>query len=250
MRRKQKTARCQNCAEQRALTFNFTMAFQPIVDCKEHRVFGYEALVRGLRNEPANEIIAQVNDDNRYLFDQSCRVKAITLAAQLKLPGMLSINFMPRAIYQPERCIKSTLAAAAEKGFPTNRLMFEFSEAEQVEDSAFLQSIIGFYTGQGFTMAIDDFGAGYSGLGLLTRFITPIVKIDMALIRDIDRDKNRQMILKNTLNLFQDLHIAPLAEGIETVAEKNWLQHAGVNLMQGYLFAKPGFESLPKVELD
>lgn len=99
----------------------------------------------------------------------------------------------------------------------------------------------------GFKTAIDDFGSGYSGLGLLADFQTDVIKLDMGLIRNINCDKSRQCIIKNCLNLFQDLNITPLAEGVETKEEMSWLRDSGVELMQGYFFAKPGFESLPQV---
>ena len=89
---------CGNCFDKSKLDFDFTMAFQPIYNVKSHQIFGYEALVRGLNNESAYSIISQVNDDNRYLFDQLCRVKAIALAAKLQLDSILSINFLPNAV--------------------------------------------------------------------------------------------------------------------------------------------------------
>ncbi|KOO12653.1 diguanylate phosphodiesterase, partial [Vibrio xuii] len=92
---------CKNCGDKNSLDFDFTMAFQPIINCKTNQIFGYEALVRGLNNESAFSVISKVNDDNRYLFDQLCRVKAISLASTLKLDSMLSINFFPNAIYNP-----------------------------------------------------------------------------------------------------------------------------------------------------
>ena len=238
---------CNNCADKRSLDFDFTMAFQPIINCQTNQVFGYEALVRGLNNESAYSIISKVNDENRYLFDQICRVKAIALASKLKLDSILSINFLPKAIYEPERCIRTTLEAAKQYNFPTDKIMFEFTEVEKIDDSNFVKNIVDYYKKLGFKTAIDDFGSGYAGLGLLADFQTSIIKFDMELIRNIDRDKSRQYIIKNCLNLFRDLNITPLAEGIETREEMNWLRDAGIELMQGYLFAKPGFEHLPKV---
>lgn len=239
---------CNKCADKGSLDFDFTMAFQPIINCKTKQVFGYEALVRGLNNESAYSIISKVNDDNRYLFDQLCRVKAIALAAKLKLDSMLSINFLPNAIYRPERCIRTTLEAAEKYGFSTDKIMFEFTEVEKIEDSDFVKQIVEFYKQSGFKTAIDDFGSGYAGLGLLADFQTNIVKFDMELIRNIDQDKSRQSIIKNCLNIFRDLQIIPLAEGIETKGEMLWLGEAGIELMQGYLFARPGFECLPPVD--
>lgn len=241
---------CDNCADKNSLGFDFTMAFQPIVNCQTEQIFGYEALVRGLNNESAYSVISKVNDDNRYLFDQLCRVKAISLAAELKLESILSINFLPKAVYKPERCIRTTIAAAKEYGFPIEKVMFEFTEVEKIEDSHFVKDIVEYYKSLGFKTAIDDFGSGYAGLGLLADFQTNIIKLDMELIRNINDDKARQFIIKNCLNLFRDLNIIPLAEGIETKAEMHWLQEAGIELMQGYLFAKPGFEHLPPVNFN
>lgn len=239
---------CDNCADTSSLDFDFTMAFQPIVNCQTKQIFGYEALVRGLNNESAYSIISQVNDDNRYLFDQLCRVKAITLASKLGLESVLSINFLPNAVYIPERCIRTTLETAQQCGFPTNKIMFEFTEVEKIDDSDLVKRIIEFYKKAGFKTALDDFGSGYAGLGLLADFQTNIIKFDMELIRNIDHDTARQAIIRNCLNLFRDLNITPLAEGVETKEEMRWLQDAGIELMQGYLFAKPGFESLPQVD--
>lgn len=238
---------CTQCTNKNGLGFDFTMAFQPIVNCQTHSIFGYEALVRGLNNESAYSIISQVNDDNRYIFDQLCRVKAIALASKLNIKEMLSINFLPNAIYQPERCIRTTLAAAKEYGFSVDKIMFEFTEVEKLEDNKHIQRVVEYYKMLGFKTATDDFGSGYSGLNLLADFQTDIIKLDMELIRNIHNDKVRQSIVANCLNMFAELNITPLAEGIETVDEFVWLRDAGVELMQGYFFARPGFESLPEV---
>lgn len=239
---------CDNCSDKGKLDFDFTMAFQPIINCKTNQIYGYEALVRGLNNESAFSIISKVNDDNRYLFDQLCRVKAIALASELKLDSLLSINFLPNAIYKPERCIRTTLDAAKKYNFPADKIMFEFTEVEKIEDINLIKSIVEYYSKLGFKTAIDDFGSGYAGLGLLAEFQTNIVKLDMELIRNIDKDHARQSIVKHCLNIFRDLKITPLAEGIETKEEFNCLRDFGIELMQGYLIARPGFESLPNVD--
>ncbi len=241
---------CGLCPEINNLGFDFTMAFQPIINCKTHQIFGYEALVRSLNNESAFSIISKVNEENRYAFDQLCRIKAISLASQLKLDTMLSINFLPNAIYKPERCIRTTLDTAKKHAFPTEKIMFEFTEVEKIEDTNHVKHVIEYYNALGFITAIDDFGSGYSGLSLLADFQTNIIKLDMALIRDIEQDKVRQSIVKNSLNMFDELNITPLAEGIETIGEMQWLRDSGIELMQGYLFAKPCFESLPKVNFE
>ena len=90
----------------------FSFAFQPIVDVRDQSTFAHEALVRGVQGEGALSVLQQVDDQNRYRFDQLCRVRAISTAAQLGLTGFLSINFLPNAVYRPDLCIRSTLEAA------------------------------------------------------------------------------------------------------------------------------------------
>ncbi|MFT6463607.1 MAG: EAL domain-containing protein (putative c-di-GMP-specific phosphodiesterase class I) [Halopseudomonas sp.] len=223
------------------------MAFQPIVDTRDNSIFAYEALIRGLTGEGAMQMLSKVNEDNRYIFDQSCRVKAVELASRLQIPCFVSINFLPNAVYQAATCIRATLEAARRYNFPTSRLIFEITENEELVDKAHLKSIITEYKRQGFKTAIDDFGAGYSGLNLLAEFQPDIIKLDMAMVRDIDTDPVRQAIVQGILGVCKALNIEVIAEGIESLAELRLLQKLGVHLFQGYLFAKPAFEQLPEV---
>jgi len=176
-------------------------------------------------------------------------VKAIELASRLGLaaiPGCrLSINFLPNAVYRAETCIRATMEAARESDFPHDRIMFEVTEGEQLTDPAHLQSIFNEYRRQGLITAIDDFGAGYAGLNLLARFQPHVLKIDMELIRGIDRDPVRQAIVEGITLVCRRLSIDLVAEGIETAAESACIRDLGIRYQQGYLFARPGWEALP-----
>jgi EAL domain-containing protein (putative c-di-GMP-specific phosphodiesterase class I) len=238
---------CRECREGRLLDVPFTMAFQPIVDVTNRRVFGYEALVRGPNQEGAGSVLGQINDSNRYAFDQACRVKAIDLASRLGLEGILSINFLPNAVYRAETCIRATLQAAKEVAFPLERLMFEVTEQEPVRDPDHLRGIFAEYKRQGFLTAFDDFGAGHSGLNLLAQFQPDVIKLDMALTRNIDQDRVRRAIVFGILEVCREIGIRVIAEGIESRAECMTLWDEGVDLFQGYYFARPGFESLPQI---
>ena len=238
---------CSECTAGSAMGFDITMAFQPIVNATTREIYGHEALVRGLNQEPAGEIFKHVNDQNRYRFDQTCRTKAIQLAAHLEIPCFLSINFLPNAVYRPELCIQTTLNAAEQFQFPTDRIIFEFTEGEKVIDAAHLRGIVEYYRSCGFRTAIDDFGAGYAGLNFLAQIQTDLVKIDMGLIRNIDRDRPRRAIVKNVVRLCEELGITVIAEGVETYGELAALQSLGIELFQGYHFARPAFESLAEV---
>ncbi len=236
-------ASCDDCGNDARLGFQFSYAYQPIVDVETRQVFAHEALVRGAAGESAYSVLSQVNEANRYRFDQACRVKAIKNAAALRMQSHLSINFMPNAIYQPERCIRTTLAAARANGFPIERIIFETVEGERIEDAKWLAEVLGEYKRIGFLTAIDDFGAGFAGLNLLADFHPDFIKIDMALVRDIDKSASRQSIVGAVSRIGEELGIRVIAEGIETLDESLALRDLGIRLMQGYLLCKPKFHA-------
>ena len=238
---------CADCTKGVGLEFDFTMAFQPIVNTTSKEVFAQEALVRGMNEEPAGEILGRINDGNRYRFDQACRIKAVQLAAKLNVKSFVSINFMPNAVYNPESCIRTTIEAAETFKFPIDHIIFEVTEGEQITDHKHLREILQYYREKGFLTAIDDFGAGYAGLNLLADFQTDIVKLDMGLIRDIDKIKSRQAIVKGMTQVCNDLGIKVIAEGVETYEELMTLQSFGIELFQGYYFAKPKFQGLAQI---
>ncbi|WP_370677250.1 EAL domain-containing protein [Pleomorphomonas sp. PLEO] len=237
---------CAGCQRGEGFPIAFSMAFQPIVDTRAGRVFGHEALVRGVHGEGAGSVLGRVDQDNRYYFDQQCRIKAIELAARLFPAGediKLSINFMPNAVYEPRACIRQTLETAERVGFPLKKIIFEFTENEPL-DTGHLLKILTTYKQIGFATAIDDFGAGYAGLNLLAKFQPDIVKLDMELVRGIDADPARRVIVKNILAMLDDLGVTALCEGVETAGEFAVLSDLGAHLFQGYHFAKPSFEAL------
>ncbi len=224
------------------------MAFQPIVDVEAANVYAYEALVRPLNGGGAADILGRMNDQNRYAFDHLCRVKAIELAARLGLDGFLSINFLPNAVYEADTCLERTLDAARRVQFPLHHLIFEITENEPTKDIRQFKEIFSQHKRHGMITAIDDFGAGHSGLNMLADFQPDIIKIDMELTRNIHTDSVRRSIARAIISLCKDLKISVIAEGVETVDEAVTLRNLGVSLFQGYLFAKPAVERLPVIE--
>lgn len=222
-------------------------AFQPIVRASTRSIIAYEALARGVNGEPFPHVFSNVTEANLYRFDQACRVKAIKLAAELGMEVNLSINFTPNAVFRPELCIRTTLAAAQEYRFPRERISFEVTEAEQLDDKAHLVAIFREYKNLGFTTAIDDFGAGYSGLNFLAEFQPDYIKIDRYLIDHVDQHAPRQAIIQGLILICAKLGVGVLAEGVERHAEYAWLCANGIDMFQGYYFARPGFQCLPVV---
>lgn len=233
---------CKRCEGE--LPFEFTMAFQPIVDISLAQIVTYEALVRGPQGESAGSIISQVTDDLLYRFDQACRVRAIEMASALGMQTALSINFLPNAVYEPEACIQATLEVSERVGWPTHRLIFEITETERVQDRQHMCNIIDAYRSMGFKTALDDFGNGYANFDLLTDLTPDKLKIDRELVMNCDSDLRRQAILNAIILLAQELNTTLIAEGVETRAEALWLARAGIVRQQGFYFARPAINSL------
>lgn len=238
---------CQGCHNGMPFDLDFDFAFQPIVNINSRSVYAYEALVRGPRGESAYSVLSQVNATNRYQFDQACRVKAVTTAARLGMQSRLSINFLPNAVYEPAACIRSTFEACRATGFSTEQIIFEVTEGEQIEDRPHLINIFESYRRFGFVTAIDDFGAGYAGLNLLSEYQPNLVKLDMQLIRNIDQDPAKQAIVSGTVMTCRMIGSEIIAEGVETPGERDFLSRLGIQLMQGYLFGRPAFCSLEPI---
>ena len=235
---------CIRCRDAQPLGIPLQMAFQPIVDVRDRSVFAYEALVRGPGGEPAGWVLDRVVADQLYTFDQTCRVLAIDTAQRLGMDTRLSIHFLPNAVYEPAACIRLTLAAAAKVGFPVDRLMFELAESQKIQDPAHALGILRDYAQRGFVTAIDDFGAGYAGLALLAEFQPDVVKLDMGLVRGIDAHAARATIVAGMVSTCRALGCRVVAEGVETRAEYDRLRELGIDLFQGYLFARPQLDAL------
>lgn len=226
----------------------FDFAFQPIISVADKVIIAHEALARGPQGESAASVLNQVTWGNLQRFDQDCRTRSIRQAVALNMRESLSINFIPSALPNPSACLQRTLRAASECGFELSRLIFELTESEKLGDAGALAMIFREYRKLGIKTAIDDFGAGYGGLNLLARFQPDMVKIDLDLIRGIDSNKTKQIIVENVVSLCDSLGIVPLAEGVETSDERDFLSSIGIDLMQGFLFARPAFRSLATID--
>jgi EAL domain-containing protein (putative c-di-GMP-specific phosphodiesterase class I) len=223
----------------------FSFAFQPIVDIESHAVFAYEALVRGPANEPASSVLGAIAMSELHAFDRAARIRAIELAASLGLRAGLSLNFLPQSLECFSDAITSTIDAARAAKLAEQQVYLEVTEGEVIRDLAGFSASINQYRSSGIHLAIDDFGAGHSGLNMLAEFQPDVIKIDMHLVRDIDTRGPRQAIVRAVVQACVDLGIDVIAEGVETQAEYRWFKRVGVRLFQGHLFGLPGFESLP-----
>lgn len=224
----------------------FTYAFQPIIHATRREVFSYEALIRGEHNEPAGHLLQQVAPCDLHKFDEESRIVAIELAARMGLASRLNLNFLPLSIESSPTAISSILAAAEKHGICPEQLVLEILEKELISDFERFDAAVNEHRDKGLSFAIDDFGAGYAGLNLLADFQPEFIKLDMYLVRGIDSNGPRQAIVRGILRTCLDLGIDVIAEGVETNDEYDWLRNEGVELFQGWLFARPEFEQLPQ----
>lgn len=229
-----------------ASVFPWSFGFQPIVHPLSRTVCSYEALLRGSANEPAQTVLARVPRDELYRFDREARAQAIELAASLGLRCNLNLNMLPRGLLESDESIVSALTAAERVGLPQSRLVLELTEGEVIDEYSHVVEIMNRYRDTGIKVSIDDFGAGYSGLNMLAEFQPDQIKLDMNLVRRIERDGPRQAIVRAVIQACGDLGIDVVAEGVESRSEYGWLSSEGVELFQGWLFARPGFECLPE----
>lgn len=225
---------------------DFTFAFQPIVDTRTGKAYSHEALVRGAAGEPAWQVLGRHAGAGAAAFDAACRARAIEVATRIGLDTHLNLNFMPSTAFEPGLGLDSTVEAARRHGFPLDRIIMEATETEAITDHARFAESVNQYRHAGLQFAIDDFGAGYSGLNLLAEFQPDMVKLDMALVRGIESHGPRQAILRGIHQVCVDLGIDVVVEGVETVEEFAWCHAQGAHLYQGYLFAKPMLEGMPE----
>lgn len=226
----------------------FTMAFQPIIDTGAgETVFAYEALVRGPAGQGADQILASIPPTSLVAFDEACRSRAIDMAASLGMPSRLSLNISAAAICDRRHGLYATLRRARKLGWPIDNLIFEMTEHDPVADFDRLGRWIAAARSRDVKIAIDDLGAGYAGLNSLLALRPEIVKLDLALVRNIDTDRSRQALVKGVVDACRSFDCKVIAEGVETDGEFFMLSQLGVTLMQGFLFARPGLASLPAI---
>ena len=225
--------------------------FQPIVKCHNQsglidEVFGYECLMRATHNgqvvSPDSMIEMARAADLLFQLDLAARRAALLGAGGHKIESKVFINFSPNSVYDPWHCLRSTVNTVEEVGLKREQVVFEITETERLPEMSLLSDIVRFYREEGFQVALDDVGSGYSSLQVLLELRPDYVKLDMGLIRDVDHDPAKATLTGKLIETVQELGLTTIAEGIETPGELGWVCDQGADLLQGYLFAKPAKE--------
>jgi EAL domain-containing protein (putative c-di-GMP-specific phosphodiesterase class I) len=214
------------------------MAYQPIVRVSDKGLFGYEALLRS--SEPALPSPGAVLDAAErlgrvYEVGRRVRSRAPEPIEHSDSEATLFVN-----LHATDLCDDTLLSAESPLARIASRVVLEVTERASLSGMGDVKPRIAALRGMGFRIAIDDLGAGYAGLTSFTLLEPDVVKLDMELVRGIDTHRTKQSIVTSMVTLCHEMHVEVVAEGVETSAERDVLVDLGCDLLQGYLFAKPG----------
>lgn len=223
------------------------MAYQPIVSVSERRIVAFEALVRPTHAAlPHPGALIRAAEQLGHVHVMGRRLRDM-VAERMAQPGEAPQIFVN--LHGLDLTDDALLSATAPLTAMAGRVVLEITERARLDGIEDLDARIRRLRALGFRIAIDDLGAGYSGLTLFAQLQPEIVKIDMALIRNIDREPIKQRLVRSMINLCHEMTIQVVCEGVETVAERDALVGLGADLIQGYLFARPG-KAFPTVAFD
>lgn len=220
-----------------------TTVFQPIVSLQNGSIIGYEALSRGPKNsflQYPDKLFATAEKNNMlWALEYLCRKKAIEKACSMEINKFLFLNVDPLIIKDEKFKKGFTKDFLHQYNISPESIIFEITERTAIEDYSSFKAALNNYVEQGYKIAIDDTGAGYSGLKMLSEVKPHYIKIDMDLIRDIDKDSFKQALIKCFVTLSEVTNMKLIAEGIETYEELITLINMGVYAGQGYFIQRP-----------
>ena len=225
--------------------------FQPICNISTYQIHGFEALSRGPEHSPLYSPVplfkTAAYEGRLSELESLCRRISIQQFKNSALPGKLFINISPKALLDPNHAKGLTLSLVQDLGLHPSQVVIELSEQYPADDIDLLKSCLNHYRSQGFLTAIDDLGAGYSGLRLWSELAPDYVKIDRHFIDSIDSSPVKQEFVRSIVDLCQNLSCKVIAEGIETEKELAVLKQLGIIYCQGYLLGRP--ETSPKTSI-
>jgi EAL domain-containing protein (putative c-di-GMP-specific phosphodiesterase class I) len=218
--------------------------FQPIVDFSRNEILGYEALSRGPADtEFENPYIlfdAAAESDLLFELDRLCRKKSLQNAKGLKNAHRLFVNCLPSMVLDPEFRDTYLKSLLEDLRLNTFNIVFEITEREAIENYELFNKAVQYYKDLGFAIAVDDTGSGFSSLETVVELKPHYIKLDLSLVRGIEKNLLKQELIKAIQSLAVKMDSLVIAEGIETEEELNALRQIGVTVGQGYYFAKPG----------
>ena len=215
-------------------------ALQPIGEPSEGKISSLEALIRSNDGGSPEQFFRALDPDTLYQVDLQTKAYAFALAEKLGIGShKIAVNLLPMSLVNVPGAVEFLVGEIKKHGLQPEQVVLEITENEMISGLNQFNSAIKQLRGEGVGMAIDDFGSGYAGLSLLTRFQPDKIKIDREIISDIHLSGPKQAIVRSIISCCSDLEITLVAEGIEKIEEWCWLESAGIRRFQGFLFARP-----------
>jgi EAL domain-containing protein (putative c-di-GMP-specific phosphodiesterase class I) len=231
------------------LADKLSTVFQPVFDLRKGTVLGYEALTRGpagsVYQMPLRLFEMAERADLVFELDRKCRRRAFASAAMLPRTAKLFVNVYPSAMYDPEFQGAALVRLVQAQGLSPDRVVLEITEKSAIENYEVFAEALGELTRHGFSIAVDDVGAGYSGLEKIAHLNPRYLKFDRELIREIDSSYIRREMTRALASFAESIGSAIIAEGIERPEERDTLIDLGVEFGQGFLLGRPAAAFLP-----
>lgn len=228
-----------------------TTLLQPLVDMKQQKILGYEALSRGPSDSHLHNPTALFDTAFRSgqlsQLELLCRETALMHFQQLQLPGKLFLNATPMSLSRAGHAAQCTRELLEKAGLQPEQVVIELTEQHPLEDYALVREAVRHFHELGFQIAIDDLGGGYAGLRMWSEVQPDYVKIDKHFVQGIHEDPVKQGFVRSILDIARDLNCQVIAEGIETVDDYQCIRSLGIGIGQGYYFARP--HTLPPISL-
>ncbi len=226
--------------------------YQPIFSLSDGSIYGYEALSRiDLSDCVFNtEQMFEIAEKLKCLWELEsiCRKMSIKGAISKPTDTKLFVNVDPNVIHDRKFHSGVTARYLKKYNMEPNEIVFEITERSSIEDAKTFIKSIQHYKKQNYKMAIDDFGSGLSGPNRVCLLNPDIIKIDMAIIRNIDKDKIKRMFVKSLSVFGKSTGIKILAEGIETSDELKTLIDLEIDYGQGYYLGRPDPVFIPAAD--
>jgi diguanylate cyclase (GGDEF)-like protein len=223
---------------------SLTPLYQPIVSLAQQQIFGYEALIRGPSDSPLHSPINLFNTAHRHgklaELDLLCRETVIRRYGELGLPGKLFINTTPAALLQNDYPHGLTLQFLKSAGLSPQQVVIELTEQYPIDDYDLMRQATEHYREMGFSIAIDDLGAGYSGLRTWSELKPDFVKLDRHFMQNIHEDREKRQFVQSMIDIAQSINCQVIGEGIEIRQEYLASQSLDMQFVQGYYFGRPG----------
>jgi len=222
---------------------SITPVFQPIISLANNAIHGYEGLIRGPSNSPLhspfNLFETAAKHGRLAELDLLCRKVTIERYAQLKLNKKLFLNTIPEILLYKDYQHGHTLDYLKRAGIDSKQIVIELTEQHPIDDYSLMVNATQHYQNMGFSIAIDDLGAGHSGLRTWSEIKPDFVKIDRHFLQNIHEDRHKQQFVQSIIDIAKGVDCRVIAEGIEQREEYLTSERLGMDLVQGYYFARP-----------